>query len=223
MTGISLYSLDISAIFQLISDTCMAKAVKHNRWKIMLFDQIIQGLTNRRSSYWQTFYNYGGDHQECLAHIQRYLQDAIDNEPDLIWHKQMKSLFSEIIHEARQDSCFSPDRILQIEKEYDTIVQTAREEYKKHPPNKYFPDGFNLLERIAAYKKNHLLFLSHPEIEYTNNRAERGLRKFKRKLKQAITFRCNHSIEDLCNCLSIIETRRQQGSNLFLTTQEAFS
>ena len=25
---------------------CMTKAVKHNRWKIMLFDQIIQGLTN---------------------------------------------------------------------------------------------------------------------------------------------------------------------------------
>ena len=170
-----------------------------------------------------TFYNYGGDHQECLAHIQRYLQDAIDNEPDLTWHKQMKSLFSEIIHEAKQDRCFSPVRILQIEKEYDAIVQTAREEYKKHPPNKYFPDGFNLLERMAAYKKNHLLFLSHPEIEYTNNRAERGLRKFKRKLKQAVTFRCNHSIEDLCNCLSIIETRRQQGANLFLTTQEAFS
>lgn len=110
------------------------------------------------------FYNYGGDHQECLAHIQRYLQDAIDNEPDLTWHKQMKSLFSEIIHEAKQDRYFSPDRILQIEKEYDAIVQTAREEYKKHPPNKYFPDGFNLLERMAAYKKNHLLFLSHPEI-----------------------------------------------------------
>ena len=30
-------------------------------------------------------------------------------------------------------------------------------------------------------------------------------RKFKRKLKQAVTFRCNHSIEDLCDCLSIMD------------------
>lgn len=170
-----------------------------------------------------TFYHYGGEHQECLAHILRYLQDAIDNEPELTWHKQMKELFSEIIHEAKQDRYFSPERILQIETKYDTIVQLASEEYKQHPPNKYFPEGFNLYKRMIAYKKNHLLFLSHPEIEYTNNRAERGLRKFKRKLKQAVTFRCTHSIEDLCNCLSIIETRRQQGANLFLTTQEIFS
>lgn len=119
-----------------------------------------------------TFYHYGGEHQECLAHILRYLQDAIDNEPELTWHKQMK---------------------------------LASEEYEQHPPSKYFPEGFNLFKRMVAYKKNHLLFLSHPEIEYTNNRAERGLRKFKRKLKQAVTFRCNHSIEDLCDCLSIMD------------------
>lgn len=170
-----------------------------------------------------TFYHYGSEHQECLAHIQRYLQDAIDNEPDLTWHKQMKSFFGEVIHEAKEDRYFSPERIFEIEKEYDVIVQTAEKEYRENPPNRYFKDGFNLFERMAAYKKNHLLFLSHPEIEYTNNRAERGLRKFKRKLKQAVTFRCNDSIEYLCNCLSIIETRRQQGANLFLITQEAFS
>lgn len=26
-----------------------------------------------------------------------------------------------------------------------------------------------------------------------------------RPLKQAVTFRCNHSIEDLCDCLSIMD------------------
>lgn len=29
-----------------------------------------------------TFYKYGTAHQECLAHILRYLKDSIDNEPD---------------------------------------------------------------------------------------------------------------------------------------------
>ena len=47
--------------------------------------------------------------------VERYLQDAIDNEPELTWHKQMKDLFSEVIHEAKQTRDFSPERILQIE------------------------------------------------------------------------------------------------------------
>lgn len=64
----------------------------------------------------------------------------------------MKSLFSEIIHEAKQDRCFSPDHILQIEKDYDAIVQTAREEYKKHPPNKYFPGGYSSHTSRQAFR-----------------------------------------------------------------------
>lgn len=170
-----------------------------------------------------TFYKYGGDHQECLAHVLRYLQDAIENEPDLTWHNHMKDLISGIIHEAKQDRQFSEKRISEIEAEYDDILKKADREYCLHPPNKYFPDGFNLFLRMREYRANHLLFLKHPEIEYTNNLAERGLRKFKRKFKQAVTFRCNDTIEYLCDCMSIIETRRQQGANLFLTAQEAFS
>lgn len=170
-----------------------------------------------------TYYNYGGDHQECLAHILRYLQDAIENEPDLTWHKRMKSFLSGIIHEAKEDRHFSEDRIRDIEENYDFILQKAREEYDLHPPKKYFPDGYNLFVRMKDYKKNHLLFLSHPEIDYTNNRAERGLRKFKRKFKQAVTFRSNKSVKSLCDCMSILETRRQQGANLFLTSKEVFA
>ena len=29
-----------------------------------------------------TFYHYGADHQECLAHVLCYLKNSIDNEPD---------------------------------------------------------------------------------------------------------------------------------------------
>ena len=41
-----------------------------------------------------SFYHYGADHQECLAHVLRYLQDAVENEPDLTWHKKMKEFLS---------------------------------------------------------------------------------------------------------------------------------
>ena len=45
-----------------------------------------------------TFYNYGADHQECLAHVLRYLKDSMDNEPDRTWNKEMRSLVQEMIH-----------------------------------------------------------------------------------------------------------------------------
>ena len=46
----------------------------------------------------RTFYHYGTDHQECLAHVLRYLKDSIENEPDRRWNKEMRSLIQEIIH-----------------------------------------------------------------------------------------------------------------------------
>ena len=42
-----------------------------------------------------TFYNYGTDHRECLAHVLRYLKDSMDNEPDrtgikkcMVWYRK---------------------------------------------------------------------------------------------------------------------------------------
>ena len=46
----------------------------------------------------RTFYNYGTDHQECLAHVLRYLKGSMDNEPDRTWNKDMHSLVQEMIH-----------------------------------------------------------------------------------------------------------------------------
>ena len=76
---------------------------------------------------------------------------------------------------------------------------------------------------MITYKDNHLLFLTHPEIDYTDNISERALRKYKRKQKQAVSFRSNSSVEFLCNAMSIIETRKLQGANIYSTVREVFS
>ena len=170
-----------------------------------------------------TFYSYGGGHQECLSHILRYLQDAIENEPDLTWHQKMRDLLKSTIHEVKQNRNLPAERIDAIRSAYENITDEGEKEYEEHPPGKYYPDGSNLLKRMRKYKDSHLLFLSHPEIDYTNNLAERGLRKFKRKLKQAVTFRSNSSVINLCNCLSVIETGRMRGTDIYKTAVAAFS
>lgn len=170
-----------------------------------------------------SFYHFGSEHQECLAHVLRYLQDSIENEPELTWNRKMKDFLSTMIHEVndrRYD--LTEDEITKYERRYDAILSLGSTEYEQHPPNKYYPDGKNLQERMVKYRDNHLYFLRHPEVDYTNNLAERGLRKFKRKMKQSVTFRSTQSAEYLCNGMSYIQTQRQQGANLFKITVEAF-
>lgn len=50
----------------------------------------------------KTFFRYGTDHQECLAHVLRYLKDSIENEGDRTWNRQMRSLIQEMIHYRNQ-------------------------------------------------------------------------------------------------------------------------
>lgn len=172
----------------------------------------------------KTYYNYGANHQECLAHVLRYLQDSIDNEPHLSWNSQMKEFISSMIHETRENRSSLSDTLIEsYYSRYDAILKLGHSEYQNSPPDKYYRDGFNLLKRMTAYRDNHLLFLAHPEIDYTDNLSERALRKYKRKQKQAVSFRSNSSVEFLCNAMSIIETRRLQGANIYNTVREVFS
>ena len=172
----------------------------------------------------KTYYNYGADHQECLAHVLRYLQDSIDNEPHLSWNSQMKEFLSSMIHETKENRAGLSDTLIEsYYGRYDAILKLGHSEYQDSPPAKYYRDGFNLLKRMTAYRDNHLLFLTHPEIDYTDNLSERALRKYKRKQKQAVSFRCNSSVEFLCNAMSIIETRKLQGANIYNTVLEVFS
>ena len=46
----------------------------------------------------KTFYRYGTAHQECLAHVLRYLKGSMENEPERTWNKDMHSLPQKMIH-----------------------------------------------------------------------------------------------------------------------------
>ena len=128
-----------------------------------------------------------------------------------------------MIHETKDSrNSLSDPQIEAYYSRYDAILKLGQAEYHTSPPDKYYRDGFNLLKRMIAYRENHLLFLTHPEIDYTDNLSERALRKYKRKQKQAVSFRSNSSEEFLCNAMSIIETRRLQGANIYNTVREVF-
>ena len=173
-----------------------------------------------------TYYSYGSDHQECLAHILRYLKDSIQNEPDRTWNKEMRSLVQEMIHYRKglddSEEC-SPEKIAEFEDQYRTILQKAKEEYEYIPANDYYKDGYNLYIRMEQYMANHLLFLHDHRVPATNNEAERLLRSYKRKQQQAVTFRSVESTEQLCQCMSmLVMMRREENTNLFDRVSQIF-
>ena len=158
-----------------------------------------------------TFYSYGTEHQECLAHVLRYLKDSMDNEPGRAWNKEMHGLIQEMIHFRNETllSCnLDPEKISGFEERYLKILEMARKEYEDIPANAYYKDGYNLFLRMEKYMQNHLLFLHDFRVPATNNEAERLLRNYKRKQAQAVTFRSFESIENLCPCMSMLVLMR---------------
>ena len=173
-----------------------------------------------------TFYKYGSGHQECLAHVLRYLKGSIENEPDREWNKKMRSLVQEMIHYKNvlsDDERPDADKVKEYERRYREILEKAKEEYEYIPPDKYYRDGYNLYRRMEHYMSNHLLFLHDQRVPATNNLAERLLRVYKRKQAQAVSFRSFDSIEFLCQCMSMLfMMRKNEETNLFNRVSRIF-
>ena len=164
----------------------------------------------------KSYYSYGSKHQECLAHVLRNLVAAMENEPDLKWHRQMHSLLQKMIHASKKKKEPLPDdKVRAFTSDYKTILELAAQEYMEHPPAKEYMEGYNLHRKMSKYRKAHLLFLTHPEIDCTNNISERELRKFKRKQKQAVVLRSDCGGQRICDALSIIETARMQNQSVY--------
>lgn len=172
----------------------------------------------------RSYYSYGSDHQECLAHVLRYLVGAMENEPHLTWHRQMHRLLQNMIHTAKRNKNGIPkEKVKQLSDKYDSILAHALKEYADHPPDKGYMDGYNLQKRMRDYRSAHLFFLTHPDVEHTNNISERELRKFKRKQKQAVVLRSDSGGQHICDALTIIETARMHNKNVYDVVASSFS
>lgn len=174
----------------------------------------------------KTFYHYGTDHQECLAHVLRYLKDSIDNEADRTWNKEMRSLVQEMIHYRNglaREAVPNTEKVNEFEERYRAILRKAKEEYDYIPASAYYKEGYNLYLRMEEYMSNHLLFLHDHRVPATNNESERLLRRYKRKQQQAVSFRSFESIEYLCQCMSmLIQIRQNEESNLYNRVSRIF-
>ena len=135
----------------------------------------------------------------------------------------MHDLLQKMIHVAKKNKTGIPDeQVNKLTNKYISILELAANEYKSNPPSKDYMDGFNLQKRLRKYQDDHLYFLKHPDVDYTNNISERELRKFKRKQKQAVVLRSNSGGQHICDALTIIETAKMQNKNIYDVVEAAF-
>ncbi len=174
----------------------------------------------------RTFYRYGTNHQECLAHVLRYLKNSIENEPERTWNKEMRSLLQEMIHyrnSCSKETEIKAEKVEELEERYRKILEQAKKEYEDVPPSEYYKEGYNLSLRMKEYERNHLLFLHDKRVPPTNNEAERLLRSYKRKQQQTMTFRSFEQLEFLCECMSMLVLMRQkEETNVFQRVAQIF-
>jgi len=171
-------------------------------------------------------------HAECNGHILRYLKGLIEIfKHD--WLKNMSTLLKSACHRKNElvaagATQMPIEDVAWFTSEYDRILEEGQQEYAtatKGDKNmeSYHVDERRLLTRLKEYKEEHLRFLIDFQIPFTNNMAERDVRKFKNKVKVSGCFRSAEGAEIYARIASVITTLKKQKINVFNGLRAAYS
>lgn len=175
-----------------------------------------------------TLYSYGTKNYECNIHLGRYLEEIIQNIPDIEWANKMKELFFRM-NNTRKIAIsyglkgFDKDKITEYIKEFDNILKLSKEENKKISSKYYKTKSEQLYRRLKKYKKNHLYFIKNFDVPFDNNMSEQDLRIFKTKTKISGGFRSMKAAKHYVNALSIIKTSIKRNINPYESIKDIFS
>ena len=84
-------------------------------------------------------------------------------------------------------------------------------------------DAHNLWGRMKTHESAVLLFAKHPDVAFTNNRAERDLRMSKVKQKISGCFRTRKYADAYCRISSYLQSMANQGYNPLVAIQIALA
>ena len=161
---------------------------------------------------------YNFKNAECNEHTKRYLKKNMDIFPEHDWAKEMRDLLintnkrkKELID--KEITSFTKIELEEISSCYDKIIEKGYLENNKVNLTyiKDKNDELNLIERLEAFKENHLLFAYDFTVEFTNNTSEKGLRQVKRKLAVSFMFKNANRMKDYATILSYLETCYRNG------------
>jgi len=159
-------------------------------------------------------------YQICLAHQVRDLQYALDAH-SCDWANDMQRLFYEVMVLGKQR-----ESVADYRREVQLMNQRLDRLLAQYPTNE---DSQRLWRRFRKHRAALLLFLARSDVPPTNNASEQALRNSVIYRKVTGGFRTDWGAELYANVISILETARRQGQNIFdtlaaiLASQPAFS
>ena len=181
---------------------------------------------------WASYLSYAHcDHALCGAHLLRELT-FISDAHDYAWAKRMKRLLLHACHEVakRDEKTLNESEYKAVQKRYRTILTQGEKELPPIPPRQKGQrgrvaksDAHNLWERMKTHESAVLLFAKHPDVAFTNNRAERDLRMSKVKQKVSGCFRTRKYAEAYCRISSYLQSMANQGYNPLVAIQIALA
>ncbi|MDR1164575.1 MAG: IS66 family transposase [Deltaproteobacteria bacterium] len=165
----------------------------------------------------KAYFNYGEDHQICLAHLLRELK--ADIERGSVWASKMSALLKKTIDMVDSFGGVLPeDESKKLRKEYEKILREGDKEtesllrqdewvQKEVKPGRIArPKTVNLLERFKIYENYVLNFTLYDYVEPTNNFSERLLRPIKLHANNSRCFRSFRMAEEYCDLKGYIIT-----------------
>lgn len=166
---------------------------------------------------------------ECNFHILRYCKAEYE-----IHKRESIKNFMNFLLELRDKveidrnkgkTSFTEEEYSKVKEKYLELLEIWRLEFKKDytkENSKYYDSERCLITRLKDFVDDHLRFTTDFRIDFTNNLAERGLRKIKTKLKIAGGFRNLNFGKYYCSAISIIDTCKKQNQNIYETIKNIF-
>lgn len=182
--------------------------------------ELLKGFTGILEHDHETaLYHFGLGNAECNVHLERYLLKNTE-ETGNRWSHHM-SMFLKGMNSVRKKlkaagiSRFAEKALIRYEARYDEILVLGEKEAESTRGRYNRQEEKKLLNRLKKYKENHLLFLHHFEVPYSDNMSERDLRKCKNRQKMSGGFRSMTGMAMYCSIMSFIETVKRRSKKIF--------
>ena len=154
-------------------------------------------------------------HQACLEHLTRELKFIIKYEKSK-WASILRSFLYAAIKAT--DKIWEKGFNLLARKKIITMYQNKLEKLLEQKVK--HREENRVKERLIKYKYNILFFMKSKDMPYHNNSSEQAIRMAKIKDKISYGFRSKNGAERFAVLLSIIETCKKQGLDIFTSIKK---
>ena len=169
--------------------------------------------------FWSVYFKVPGvGHALCLAHLLRELK-FVEESVGHRWATNLKELLKDAVARVnkRKARRLGDEEYARFRKNYRSALTRALRELPDFPERASArrTDAQNLWLRFRKYEREVLTFARVPEVDATNNRAERDLRMNKVKRKVSGCFRSEEMARHFCRISGYLKTMRNKGYSSF--------